>query len=248
MSAGILSFEVLGAAAEPYAAVPTLQFRLRITGGGDAPVHAMALRCQIRIEPQRRRYAPAEEERLYELFGETPQWGHSLRPFPWTHVSTTVPGFTGSVEVELPVTCTYDFEVAAAKYLHALEDGEVPLRLLFSGTAFTRGRSGFAAEPVSWHSEASFRLPVKTWRAVMDLYFPDSGWIRLRRDTLDAVQRYKAERALPSWDDALEHLLSDARVAGDARVTDETATSGTDPGGPDLDAGNRARAAGTDRR
>ena len=40
--------------------------------------------CQIMIEPQRRRYDAAEEDRLFELFGETPRWGDTLRPFLWT--------------------------------------------------------------------------------------------------------------------------------------------------------------------
>ena len=148
-------------------------FRLKVTEAGGGAVHALALRCQIRIEPQRRRYEPDEEERLYELFGDTPLWGSSLRPFLWTHVSTTLGGFTGETEFELPVECTYDFEVAGAKYLHALSDGEIPLLMLFSGTVFTRGESGFSAEPVSWDREASYRLPVSVWRDVMDMYFPE---------------------------------------------------------------------------
>lgn len=205
-----LSFEVLGARAEPHAAVPTLVLRLRVVEAGGGDVHALALRCQIRIEPQRRRYEPAEEERLYELFGETTQWGSSLHPFQWTTVSSTIAGFSGATEIDLPVECTYDFEVAAAKYLHSLAGGEIPLLLLFSGTVFTRGATGFAAEPVSWDQEASFGLPVSTWRAVMDLYFPNSGWVRVRRDTLDRLRSYKVRRALPSWDDAFELLLKEA--------------------------------------
>jgi hypothetical protein len=205
-----LAFEVVGARAEPHAAVPTIIFRLKVTEAGGGTVHALALRCQIRIEPQRRRYGPDEEERLYELFGDTPLWGSSLRPFLWTHVSTTLGGFTGETEFELPVECTYDFEVAGAKYLHALSDGEIPLLMLFSGTVFTRGESGFSAEPVSWDREASYRLPVSVWRDVMDMYFPNSVWVRVRRETLDDLQRYKVELALPTWDQAFEHLLKSA--------------------------------------
>jgi hypothetical protein len=205
-----LVFEVVGARAEPHAAVPTIIFRLKVTESGGGTVHALALRCQIRIEPQRRRYGPDEEERLYELFGDTPLWGSSLRPFLWTHVSTTLGGFTGEAEFELPVECTYDFEVAGAKYLHALSGGEIPLLMLFSGTVFTRGESGFSAEPVSWDREASFRLPVSVWRDVMDMYFPNSAWVRVRRDTLDDLQRYKVQQALPTWDQAFEQLLKSA--------------------------------------
>lgn len=205
-----LEFEVVEGLVEPYAAQPTLLLRLRITETSGTPVHAVALRCQLKIEPQRRRYDPTEEAKLYELFGATPQWGESLRPFLWTHLSATIPGFDGATVYDLPVTCTYDFEVAAAKYFHALGDGVVPLVLLFSGTVFSKGGAGFVAEPVAWHAEASYQLPVAVWREVMDRYFPNSSWIRLDRDTLDELQRFKAERALPGWDEALEHLFKEA--------------------------------------
>jgi len=209
-----LTFSVLDARAEPYAAVPTLLLRMRVGETDGVRVQAIALRCQIRIEPQRRRYTPQEEARLYELFGPTPGWGDSLRPFLWTHVATTVSGFRGAIEFDLPVPCTYDFEVAGSKYLHSLGEGEVPLLLLFSGIVFTRGDTGFAAEPVSWDGEAVYRLPVATWRGLMDLYFPNGGWLRLNRDTIDALQRFKADRALPSWDHAFERLLKEAGEEG----------------------------------
>jgi hypothetical protein len=209
-----LAFDVVAARAEAHAAVPTIMMLVRVTEAEGGTVHALALRCQIRIEPQRRRYQPDEEDRLYEMFGETPRWGDSLRPFLWTHVSTTVAGFTGSTEFDLPVPCTYDFEVAAAKYLHALSGGDIPLILLFSGTVFTRGERGFAAEPVSWSLEATYRLPVAVWRGVMDLYFPNSGWLRVNRDVLDRLQRFKVSRALPTWDQAFELLLKQAEEDG----------------------------------
>ncbi len=205
-----LSFEVLGARAEPYAAVPTLVFRLRIAEATGERVHTIALRCQIQIEPRRRPYSEAEEERLLEIFGEPQRWGQTLKTVLWTHASLMVPGFEGGTEVDLPVTCTYDFEVTAAKYFHGLDDGEIPLLLLFSGTVFQRGQSGFSVEPVPWDREASFRLPVRVWRELMDHYFPGSAWIRLRRESLDALHRFRGRRALPSWDDALEALLQGA--------------------------------------
>jgi hypothetical protein len=207
-----LAFDIVGAAVEPYAAQPTMLLRVRITETTGAPVHAVALRCQLKIEPQRRHYDDDEVARLYELFGETPQWGESLRPFLWTHLGITVPGFRDTTDVELPVVCTYDFEVAAAKYLHALGDGAIPILALFSGTVFSKADGGIVAEPISWQAEASYLLPVATWRAVMDRYFPDSGWVRVNRGTLDRLQRFKAERALTGWDDAFEHLFKEAGV------------------------------------
>lgn len=204
-----MSFEVIDARAEPYAAQPTLVLRLRINETTGTPVHAIALKCQIRIEPQRRTYEPAEEERLYDVFGPTGQWGESLRPFLWTHTSSMVLAFTGSTEVDLPIVCSYDMDVACNKFFHALDGGEVGLQLLFSGTVFA-GETGFSARPVSWSDDASFRLPVQVWRDTMDMYFPNSGWLRLSRQSLDALSRYKSANVLPDWDLTVERLLKEA--------------------------------------
>jgi hypothetical protein len=205
-----VAFEVLDSRPEPYAASPTLALRLRITEADGRAVHAMALRCQIRIEPQSRTYDDKEGDRLYELFGARPQWSQSLHPFRWVEVATTVTAFRASTEIDLMIPCTYDFEVSAAKYLHALDDGEVPLALLFAGTVFPKAESGFAAEPVSWGADTSYRMPVRVWRDTMDLYFPNSGWLRLDRDTIDALTRFKAQHALPTWEQTIERLLKEA--------------------------------------
>jgi hypothetical protein len=203
-----LAFSVLDVVPEPYGAAPTLLFRIRLTESTGATVHAAVLRAQIQIEPQRRGYGDGERDGLTDLFGTPDRWRSTVRPFLWTHATTTVRGFTGDIEFDLPVPCTYDFEVAAAKYLHALRDGEVPLLVLFSGTVFTRGSTGFGVEQVPWHLEAAYRMPVRVWRELMDAYFPGGGWIRLDRDTLDALARYRSERGLTSWEQALGELLA----------------------------------------
>lgn len=128
----------------------------------------------------------------------------------WTQTTLIVPAFEGVTEVELPVPCTYDFEVAAAKYLHALDGGEIPLLLLFSGTVFARHGEGFRVQQVPWEKEAAFRLPVRVWRELMDSCFGGCAWIRLRRETTDALRRFMAERALPTCDDAVEALVRTA--------------------------------------
>jgi uncharacterized protein DUF6084 len=205
-----LIFECVEAAPDRYAAAPTLVFQLQISETTGENVHAIALRCQIRIEPQRRRYSHAEEERLVDLFGEPPRWGETLKPFQFGYVTQMVPAFTGRTDVELPVPFTYDLEVAAARYFHSLEDGEIPLLLLFSGSVFSKGQTGFAVEQVPWHKEATYRLPVTVWKELMDLYFPNSAWIRMRRETVDALQRYKSKRVLATWDETVEALLEQA--------------------------------------
>jgi len=216
-----LSFQITGARAEPYAAVPTLMLQLAIEETTGQPIQAIALRCQIQIEPHRRPHSGAEQAKLLEMFGPPGRWGDTVKPFLWTHASLMITGFSGATTVDLPMACTYDFEVAAAKYFAALDDGEIPLLLLFSGTIFTQGAggAGFRIERVSWEKEAAFRLPVRLWREVMDRYFPGSAWIRLQRESLDALQRFKAENALPTWDDALAALLAIARAAEAANAS-----------------------------
>jgi hypothetical protein len=205
-----IDFKVLDVKAQPYAATPTLVFRLRIEEPSGDVIHSISLHCQIRIEPQRRRYSKVEEEHLRELFGVAPQWGDTLKPFLWTHVDTMVRGFQGCTEIDLHVPCTYDFEVAAAKYFHSLGDGDIPLLFLFSGTVFAKADMGLSVSQLAWHKDATYRMPVKAWREVMDLYFPGGGWLRLHRDTLDALLKFKARWALATWDQVIEVLLKSA--------------------------------------
>lgn len=205
-----LRFDVLDIAAERWAAAPTLMVRLAVAETTGETVHAVALRVQVRIEPQRRGYSDGERAALLDLFGEPERFGSTLKPFLWTHATAMVPGFSGRTEVDVPLPCTYDFEVAAAKYLHGLEDGGVPLALLFNGTVFTRGRTGFVVTRIPWDTEAAYRLPVGVWREAMDYHFPGSGWVRVDRETLTRLQRYKARRALPTWEDAFALLLEEA--------------------------------------
>jgi hypothetical protein len=210
-----LIFGCTGARAERYAATPVLSFQLTITESTGVRVHAIALRCQIRIEPHRRRYSPAEAERLHDLFGDTARWADTVKPIQLATVSAVVPGFSALTEVDLPVPCTYDLEVASARYLQGLDDGTVPLLLLFSGTVFLATEEGFSVELIPWSCEAPFRLPVDVWREVVDRHFPGSAWLRCSRQTLDALSAFKASHALPTWDATLTALLT---AAGEAQA------------------------------
>ncbi|ADJ45571.1 hypothetical protein AMES_3747 [Amycolatopsis mediterranei S699] len=203
-----LTFDCIDVRPLKYAASPTLAFKLRISELTGQPVHAMVLRVQIRIEPQRRRYADDESELLTHLFGDRSRWGETLKPFQFTSVSVTVPGFSGATEVDVEVPCTYDLEVAAGKYFHALSEGVVPMVLLFSGTVFGKGGPGFWVEQVPWHTQAECRMPVTVWDELMSRYFPNAGWIKLPHETLDALLKYKAEHAIPTWEAAIERLLA----------------------------------------
>ena len=207
-----ISIRVLDARPSAQTAAPGVTFRLRIETISPGTVHAIALRCHTRIEPKGRRYAKEEQTRLYELFGDVSQWERTLRSATWAHSTVLVPSFERQIEVDMPVACTYDLEVAAAKYLNAIRDGEVPLAFFFSGSIFTVGSSGMMVEPVSWDLEASFRMPVRVWGAAMDQFFPGGGWIRLDRETIDRLQAFRGRHAVVSWDEAIDLLLAQAQA------------------------------------
>ncbi|MFD7534641.1 DUF6084 family protein [Streptomyces sp. NPDC059819] len=204
------SFACVGVRADPYAAGPTLVFRLRVTASEDARVHALALRCQIRIEPVRRGYDDEEAEGLADLFGERSRWGSAMQPVQFAQVSVMVPSFTGETETDLVVPCTYDMDIAASRYFDALTGGEVPLLMLFSGTAFT-GAGGFQVEPVPWDREASCRMPVAVWREMIQQHFPGCGWIRLPSEMMDALLAFRSRASLPSWEATVRALLDAAQ-------------------------------------
>lgn len=202
-----LTYAVVDVSPEPYSVTPVLTARIGIAAVGDEPVHAIALRCQVRIDPLRRRYSDDEAAGLLDLFGPRERWSTTQRTFVWQHCSLMVPGFSGATQADMPLQCTYDFEVTAAKYMHALRDGAIPLQFLFSGTIFTQGERGFAVQQVPWDREDRYDMPVSVWRDLMAQHYPNSGWLRLHRDTLDAIAAYKSQRGMLGFDDAITSLL-----------------------------------------
>ncbi|HXW91564.1 MAG TPA: DUF6084 family protein [Terriglobales bacterium] len=211
-----LSFQIEGVEVAPWAAAPQLTFKLRLTAAtADERIHTVALRCQIQIEVTRRRYAAQEQAALQDLFGEPKRWAQTLRSLLWTHASVVVPAFAGSTVTDLPVPCTFDFNVAATKYFYGLTEGEIPLNLLFSGTVFyARADGGLQVAPIAWEKEARCKLPVKVWREMMDAYYPNSAWLCLRRDVFERLYRYKMRLGIPTWEQALEAALPVEEAVG----------------------------------
>lgn len=209
-----LGFQVEGAEAVPYAAAPLLALKLRVNNAdAEERIQTVALRCQIQIEVARRRYSAQEQEHLLDLFGEPARWGQTLRTMLWTHASVVIPPFNGSTIVDLNVPCTFDFNVAATKYFAGLEDGEIPLCLLFSGTAFYEAEDeALQVTQIPWDREVKYRLPVRVWKEMMDIYYPNSAWLCLRRDVFDRLYQYKVRCGIPTWEQALESILPAVEV------------------------------------
>ena len=155
-----LDFTCVDIVADRYAAAPTVVLKMQATERGGQRVHAVALRCQVRVEPVRRSYGAGEAAKVVDLFGDRDRWGSTMQPMQLAFLAQVLPTFTGSCDFELVLPMSYDVEVAANKYLAALEEGEVPLILLFSGTVFSGALGSLSVQPVPWHKETQVRMPV----------------------------------------------------------------------------------------
>jgi uncharacterized protein DUF6084 len=214
-----LSFQIEAAEVVANAASPMLAFKLRLTDADpEQTIHTIALRCQIQLEVTRRKYTPQDQNRMLDLFGEPGRWGQTLRSLLWTHANLVVPSFRGTTLVDLPVPCSFDFNVAATKYFNGLADGDIPVCVQFSGTVFyANSEGGLQVAPISWDKEARFKFPVKTWRDMMESYYPNSAWLCLHKDVFDRLYQYKVQHGITSWEEVVESLLpveSSGELAG----------------------------------
>ncbi len=204
-----LSFQVEGAEAVNFAVSPLLALKLRVTNANPREsLHSVSIRCQIQIQASRRHYTGEEQQRLRDLFGSSDRWSQTLRTMLWTHANVVVTAFEGTTQVDLPVPCTFDFNVAATKYFSAIETGTIPILLQFSGTVFYAGENGtLQVSLIPWDREASYDLPVTVWKEMMDSYYPNSAWLNLRRDVFDRLLAYKSRNGIPTWEQTLESML-----------------------------------------
>ena len=212
-------FAVLGVEVVEDAAAPTLRFKLGVSEPSDREIFTIALTAQINVEPARRTHDAATRERLVDLFGEPERWPATTHAFVWTTATTLVPSFTGAAMFTLPVLATFDLEVAAARYFHELPDGEAPLAFHFSGSILLRGEDGrVQIVSVPWSCSATWRMPIATWREMMQRHYPGRSWVAVQEDTVARLTRYRRDHGLHSFDACFDRLLSQ------------------EPGGPSADA------------
>jgi hypothetical protein len=201
-------FEITTAAHLAFAAAPTMVFGALASEPGGHEIQSLALSVQVMIEPAKRGYDPETRARLAELFGPPARWAASTQGLQWARVAVLVPAFRCSAAFGIEVPCTYDLEVATAKYFYALAQGEVPLAFHFSGQVFYRGADGrLQVTLVPWSRSAHFRMPVAAWKAMIAEHYPGLGWARLSEETLRALHERRAARGLPTLDAAVRELL-----------------------------------------
>jgi hypothetical protein len=205
------AFAVLGVRQVRYAASPMLALDLEVNEPSGRQVYMVALKIQLMIEPARRSYDEATRARLTELFGPPERWATTTRSLVWSQLDVVVPAFTGKTTVAVPIACSYDLEVAASKYLHALPDGEAPCALHFNGIVYYRSDDGgLQMVLVPWNKSIDFVMPVDVWRETIEHYYPNTGWVAVRSRTLEALQREKLARGLTTFDACVEALLEES--------------------------------------
>jgi hypothetical protein len=205
-------FSVLGVTAVRYAAAPMLNFDLHVVEPSGRQVYMVALTIQVMIEPARRAYDADTHERLKGLFGEPERWAVTTRSLLWAQIDIVVPAFTGSTTVTVPMTCSYELEVAAAKYFYSLPDGEAPLAFHFNGTIYYRDYDDrMQMVLVPWTKSCDYRMPVSTWKDMMEAYYPNTAWVALNGATIDALQREQVNRGLATADDCIMKLIEESK-------------------------------------
>lgn len=207
-----LKFEIISSKVKQFAAVPTLVFNLQITNETpNEEVYAAALKCQVMIEAVKRRYNEETKDRLYELFGGAERWHDTLRTTFWQMITVPVPRFTGQTIVEINVPCSEDQGIAAGKYFYAVREGEIPLAFLFSGTLFYKDVEGdLQITLIPWEKEALCKMPASLWQDMMDLHFPDTRWLQVRKSIYERLVQYKAMNNFPTLETCLENILEEA--------------------------------------
>lgn len=204
-------FEALGARTVRYAATPTFALDLQVTEPSGRQIYMIALRVQLMLEPARRRYDEPTRERLMELFGPPERWALTTRSLTFAQLDVLVPGFTGRTTVAVPIACNYDMELAAAKYLRSLPDGEAPMALHFNGMIYYPGDdAALQMVLIPWTKSIDFRMPAGVWHETIEHYYPNTEWLAVRSDTFDALQRAKLNRGLATFDACVEALLAEA--------------------------------------
>jgi hypothetical protein len=205
-------FEVIGVRAVQHAASPTLMLDLRVSEPSGRPVYMIALSIQLMIEPARRAYDQPTRERLAGLFGPPERWAVTTHSLLWSQIDVVVGAFTGSTTVAVPIAASYDLELAAAKYMHSLPGGEVPLALHFNGIVYyPNAEGGLQMVLVPWSRSVDYRMPVAAWRETIDHYYPNTGWVAVREQTLQALERLRVQRGLPTYDACVQELLGAPR-------------------------------------
>jgi hypothetical protein len=194
------------------AAFPALELKLSIDHRSAVPevetIQSILLGAQVRIDARKRAHNDTEAERLGELFGPRAAWGRSMQSLLWTQTSLVVPSFEARTEAALLLPCTPGVQVSAAKYVQALDAGEVPLSIYLSGSVFySTDDAPLRVAPLPRSAEAHFALPLAVYTAAMDHHYPNATLVTLDRDVWRRLERHRRRAGHGSLEKTILTLL-----------------------------------------
>ena len=193
------------------AAAPTLSFALGVTETSGREVFTIALTAQINIDPARRSYDAETRAALVELFGDARALGARPRKsFLWAQVSTLVPSFTGRDDVHAarPVHVRPRARRGQVPLQPARRRGaaQLPLHRLGAATAATTASCRSCSS--RGRARRDWRMPVATWREMMERHYPNGAWVRAaRRHASRALSRRRRAQRAAVLDACVAELL-----------------------------------------
>ena len=175
------------------------RFALGVTETSGREVFTIALTAQINIDPARRELRRRARASASSTSSASPSAGRRPRTASCGRTRRTlVPSFTGAdARSRCPCRARYDLELAAAKYFYSLPDGEVPLALpLHAARSCTAATTGSCRSCSSrGRARRTWRMPVATWREMMERHYPDGALGRACTTTRRAAARAGPPRA-----------------------------------------------------
>jgi hypothetical protein len=212
-----VTFRVVDARNVPFSATPQIALTIEVDADETGrEVQSLLVHSSVRLEAGLRLYEPSERDNLTDLFGSGSVWARAPKSLLWANVTSVVPGFESRATFEVHLPCSPDLAATASKYLSALEAGEVPITVQFSGTVFFSGSAGLEVSHIPRDREASFRFPAALFRRAADEHFPNAVVFGLRRDVFERLEGYRKAHGLLEPADAIEHLLRSPLPRGTA--------------------------------
>ena len=93
------------------------------------------------------------------------------------------------------------------------EDG-----LVLAADLYEPAGGALQIEQIPWDREAKYRLPVRIWKEMIDIYYPNVAWLCLRRDVFEKLSQYKMDRGIPTWEETLESIIPASKGIGGAEL------------------------------
>ena len=148
-----------------------------------SPIYTIALRCQINVDPARRRY-DADPASDCPSCSESPSGG-ARRPRASCGRASTCSSRASKARPTSTSRCpaATTSRSRPPDISRGLSDGAVPLSFHLSGSVFYKTSSGeLRITQVPWDIDVRYELPLAVWTDMMEHHYPEEWLGALRRE------------------------------------------------------------------